>query len=92
VLQSAWSSARQQIGRPEIHLHDLRHAGATWAATTGASTAELMARLGHASARAALIYQHATTERDRTIAGALSKLAVPGEIVPFPASHGESSR
>ena len=91
VLQSAWSSARQQIGRPEIHLHDLRHAGATWAATTGASTAELMARLGHASARAALIYQHATTDRDRTIADALSKLAVPGETVPFPASRGESS-
>jgi hypothetical protein len=35
------------------------------------------ARLGHTSARAALIYQHATTDRDQTIAGALSKLAVP---------------
>lgn len=30
--------------------------------------------MGHASARAALIYQHATSERDRAIAGALNEL------------------
>jgi hypothetical protein len=34
-----------------------------------------MARLGHSSPRAALIYQHATRERDKTIADALGKLA-----------------
>ena len=34
----------------------------------GVTTKELMARIGHASPRAALIYQHATTERDRLIA------------------------
>jgi hypothetical protein len=33
---------------------------------------KLMARMGHASARAALIYQHATRERDALIASALS--------------------
>ncbi len=32
-----------------------------------------MARMGHASPRAALIYQHATSERDRLIADAVSK-------------------
>ncbi len=31
-----------------------------------------MARMGHASARAALIYQHATMARDEAIAAALS--------------------
>jgi len=31
----------------------------------GVTTKELMARIGHASPRAALIYQHATKERDR---------------------------
>jgi len=31
-----------------------------------------MARMGHASPRAALIYQHASAERDRAIAGALA--------------------
>lgn len=38
----------------------------------GASTRELMARLGHDSMRAALIYQHATSELDKEIAEAVS--------------------
>ena len=33
-----------------------------------------MARMGHASAAAALRYQHATADRDRAIASALSSL------------------
>jgi hypothetical protein len=32
-----------------------------------------MARLGHSSPRAALIYQHATKERDKSLAAALGK-------------------
>jgi hypothetical protein len=34
-----------------------------------------MARLGHSSTRAAMIYQHATKERDKAIADALGQLA-----------------
>jgi integrase len=62
------------------HNHDLRHAGNTLAAATGASTRELMARMGHASPRAALIYQHATSDRDQAIASALSNLAAEAEL------------
>ena len=58
-----------------VRLHDLRHTGATLAAATGASTKELMNRLGHASSEAALRYQHATFDRDAVIAQALSELA-----------------
>ncbi|HVA09249.1 MAG TPA: tyrosine-type recombinase/integrase [Acidimicrobiales bacterium] len=57
-----------------LHFHDLRHTGNTLAAATGASTKELMARMGHASARAALIYQHASSERDVAIAERLSTM------------------
>jgi len=46
----------------------------TLAAATGASAKELMARLDHSSARAALIYQHATKDRDQAIAKALGGL------------------
>jgi integrase len=56
-----------------VHFHDLRHTGNNLAAATGASTKELMARMGHSSMRAALIYQHATRERDRKIADGLSE-------------------
>jgi len=63
------------VGVEHLHFHDLRHTGNTLAATTGASTKELMVRIGHANPRAALIYQHATAERDKAIAESLSELA-----------------
>jgi len=56
----------------DLHFHDLRHTGNTLAAATGASLKELMARMGHASPRAALIYQHATSKRDQLIATAMN--------------------
>jgi hypothetical protein len=43
----------------------------TLAAGSGASTRDLMVRMGHDSMHAALIYQHATTQADRAIARAL---------------------
>src|ERR1700731_2728213 len=67
-LSRVWSMARQEIGRPDLHFHDLRLSGLTWAAATGASTAELMLRAGHKSPAAALRYQHATEDRDRVLA------------------------
>jgi integrase len=57
-----------------FHFHELRHTGNQLAANSGATTRELMHRMGHGSMRAALIYQHATTDRDRSIADALSEL------------------
>jgi hypothetical protein len=41
------------------------------AARSGVSTRDLMARMGHDSVRAAIIYQHATTEADARIAATL---------------------
>jgi integrase len=68
---SVWSKAREEVGLPGLHIHDLRHTGATLSAATGATLKELMVRLGHSSPRAALIYQHASRERDREIAKGL---------------------
>lgn len=69
-----WSPATQTVGLEGLRFHDLRHTAGTLAAQTGASTKELMARLGHSSARASLIYQHATADRDRRIADVLDEL------------------
>jgi integrase len=74
TFYTAWAHALRAAGIEGLHFHDLRHTGNTLAATTGASTKELMARMGHASPRAALIYQHATQDRDAVIAKALSDL------------------
>lgn len=66
---AGWAAAIKKAGMPAgFTFHDLRHTGNNLAAAAGASTRELMHRMGHSSMRAALIYQHATSERDREIA------------------------
>jgi integrase len=72
-----WKKALTRAGIPTelgLHLHDLRHTGSTWSAQSGATLKELMARIGHSSTRAAMIYQHATRDRDHAIAAALDAL------------------
>lgn len=73
-FSTKWSKARRAVGMEELHFHDLRHTANTLAAATGASTRELMHRMGHSSSAAALRYQHATRDRDQAIAKALGDL------------------
>lgn len=77
-----WRAAVAAVGAPQgLHVHDLRHHAATsMARIPGVTTKELMARIGHSSPRAALIYQHATEERDhRAMADALEVQIVETE-------------
>jgi integrase len=74
TLYRSFYPARAAAGRPDLRWHDLRHTGAVLAASTGATLAELMARLGHSTPGAALRYQHAAAGRDAIIAKALSDL------------------
>lgn len=67
--------ARAAANRPDLRFHDLRHSGAVMAAQSGATLAELMARLGHRTHTAALRYQHQAQGRDKTIAGKMALLA-----------------
>ncbi len=74
VWQAHWDRARRTLGLEQLHFHDLRHVANTLAAASGATTKELMYRMGHASPAAALRYQHATRDRDAVIAAALGEL------------------
>jgi integrase len=74
-MHDEFRAAAARAGRPDLTFHDLRHTGATLAAATGATLAELMARFGHSTPNAAMLYQHATSDRDRAIAEALSEFA-----------------
>jgi len=67
---SNWTRSLAQVGLPGFHFHDLPHTGNTLASRTGASLADLVARMGHAPTPAALIYQHAAQEQDKSIADA----------------------
>jgi len=81
-----WLPATEQVGLAGIRFHDLRHTAGTLAARTGATTKELMARLGHSSPRASMIYQHAAADRDRLIAEGLDAMTVEAglaAIVPI---------
>ena len=75
TLKRHFYAARNQAGRPDLRFHDLRHSGAVLAAQSGATLAELMARLGHSTAEAALRYQHAAADRDKVIAARMSQLS-----------------
>ena len=67
--------ARNVAGRDDLRWHDLRHTGAVYAAIEGATLAELMGRLGHSSAAAAMRYQHVAKGRDMELARKLSERA-----------------
>lgn len=71
-----WLPAIEKLGLTGIRFHDLRHTAGTLAARTGATTKELMVRMGHASPRASMIYQHAATDRDRLIAEGLDAMTM----------------
>lgn len=64
-------AAREAIGKPTLHWHDLRRTAATLGAQSGATVRELQHRLGHTTPAMALHYQLATAHRDRSIADAL---------------------
>lgn len=73
----AWSTALARVeaagtSLPEgLRFHDLRHTANGFAADA-ASLKELMTRMGHSTARAALIYQHVRRDREKEIAATVS--------------------
>jgi integrase len=69
--QANWPQAVAAIGASGLHFHDLRHTGNAWAAASGAGLRDLMARMGHDSERAAIIYQHQARGADTAITRAI---------------------
>jgi integrase len=70
-----WRPAVQRLGLEGLRFHDLRHTAATLAAAAGATTKELMERMGHTSPAVALRYQHVMADRQAALAAALDGLA-----------------
>lgn len=73
VWRRVWDTARRDAD-VDCTFHDLRHHAGTLTASAGASIRESMARLGHASPRAALRYQHAAEQRDIEVASSIDRL------------------
>jgi integrase len=75
TLYKVFYPARERIGYPNMHWHDLRHTGGTMAAQAGATLRELQERLGHSTVSAAMRYQHSTETRQAELAEKLATLA-----------------
>lgn len=90
AMYKAWHEAlaKVQSAPTGLRIYDLRHhAATTTARMPGITVKELMSRIGHASMRAALKYQHATEERDEKVADWLDVLvdaAREKQAVPTP--------
>jgi integrase len=81
-FRTHWADACTKESVEGLHFHDLRHTGATLAASAGATLRELMNRLGHTSPTVALRYQHATIARERAIAESLGEVIRAAKAKP----------
>lgn len=70
-----WLPATKAVNLEGFRFHDLRHTGATLAASTGAPLRALMSRMGHSTPAAALRYQHLVAGQDSEIARSIDQLA-----------------
>src|SRR5207302_9748177 len=88
TLYRHWHRARAAVGLPAgFRMHDFRHTAHTLAAVNGATTRELMHRMGHASPAASLRYQHATQDRDAALAKTLGDVFTRGRNEPSETHH-----
>jgi integrase len=71
----AFHTAAVVAGRPDATPHTLRHTGASLATSAGATTADVMARLGHSTPTMAMHYQHSLDGADERVARKLSQMA-----------------
>jgi integrase len=83
TFRASFTKALKTIGRdgktkPRPTIHDMRHFAGSQTARVG-NLAETMARLGHSTVSASLLYQQAVSGRDAAVAEALSKLADEGQ-------------
>ena len=75
ALRYAHEQARKTTQRDDLTFHDMRHSAASLAGMTGATTAELKAMMGHATAGMVERYQHANKTARARLAENMSKLA-----------------
>ena len=73
-LHKVFDPRADALGLDTLRFHDLRHFAGTQAAIVGATTAEVMARLGHSTVAAAMRYQAVAAGRDDEIAERLSNV------------------
>lgn len=78
TLYKAFYPAREEIGRPDLRWHDLRHTAGVQFALAGATMHEVMRWMGHGDIAMTLHYQHVAEGRGSAVAARLSALRTSG--------------
>ena len=87
-LDPALEAIGQKTDADGMRVHDLKHFAGTMASRVG-NLRETMARLGHTTVKAAMVYQNEVTGRDAEIAAALSELATTEAAQPTAATTND---
>lgn len=74
-LRKAFEIGRQAAGRPELHLHDLRHGFASLIAESKGDIVDIMRLLGHTNAQTSQRYTHLLDTRLRSVMSNLGRVA-----------------
>jgi integrase len=73
TLRNQFEAAREAIGRPDVHLHDLRHTFASWIVQETGNMKRVKELLGHTTMAMTDRYAHLAPD-DRGVVGALPTL------------------
>ncbi len=78
-LNRRFDELRDEAGLPDLRLHDLRHACATFLLASGVEPRTVMEILGHSTYRLTMdLYGHALPERMTAAAAVIDQLLIPG--------------
>ena len=78
-VTSFFIRVRNEVGAPNVRLHDLRHFTATQLIGAGVDVRTVAGRLGHSDPSVTLrVYSHALEERDRAAAAVMGGILDPG--------------
>lgn len=67
MLRKNFEAARAEVGRPDLHIHDLRHGFASMLAEAGADFLDIMKLMRHTSPASTKRYTHLLDERLRNV-------------------------
>jgi integrase len=91
-VTSFFIRVRNEVGAPQVRLHDLRHFTATQLISAGVDVRTVAGRLGHSDPSVTLrVYSHALEERDRAAANVMGDLLTKGSTGRFAVDHKEGS-
>ena len=78
TISSSVRKVADSVGLPDLHLHSLSHFAATELLAAGINARDAADMLGHSDPSLTLrVYAHATNERQRAAASALSAVVAP---------------